>query len=273
MKPLLLFLLALSLGWLVRRILRAAGPIVRSFDMLPTLPAHKLTNRANTDAIKRCQPTIANPASSVTLPNLSNIIRSKLGVVVTFAMTHAALARRVGYIVELSTEKQMGGVNARGVVAGMADNAVGRNRSVVKFIGHTVCSEVSSELAVAGPPSKACPRPAGKHAARSIYVGPKSVRNRAAAMMVRNKAQRLTFSATVSRIGVLGKRGLLAASALTKARGVRAGGARFWYTLHADLLSRVRPRSGVLAHRLGISMPNARSNYTINQPRYTLFEQ
>lgn len=121
----------------------------------------------------------------------------------------------------------MGRVDARRIVASMADIQTIRNRAVMKLVGIAMCKyhfPANSKFAIPFATNKhSCPGPTSIRTAGLVNVFPEPL------------LWRLPITAMTGYIAVIrltGNQGKMATPALTEMRAIKAKLDRFWYTSH-----------------------------------------
>ncbi len=236
------------------------------FNVRPRQAFEDASDGVPTYSISKRQGSSARPAL-VHLPQLAHIIVGKLrprlflpNLPTTLASRVSAFANHISGVLRRGTEKQVGRIHARRIVATrtvVADKHSFRDRAIMDRIRQTVCEP--SDPAIRNYPITSlkplpCPQPT---AIGFAHPSPKvSVGEACPGGMVLKVVGRLPFGDASYTSGPLGYVGGLAAAAFAKVKGIEGK----LYTVHViDLLERLItvPRQFIAAR--GLSVPN----YTI----------
>jgi hypothetical protein len=192
-------------------------------------------------------------------PYLYHLISRQYSGTVAFTSVHSAFARGIPGVCSGITKKQVGRVDTWGIVALVAQVVSRLKRQASQLITETMGANgfaVNSKNAVAMLVGSTDPQPAGIGVFRLTDILPESFFSRDDTMMVPEVLKRLAFNVASRFVGVA-----CYASGLPAAAGTQNGG--IWYTHFCQsFLSKVRPRSGRLHPRQGISV-------SVNTPNYT----
>lgn len=97
--------------------------------MSPVLPTHNRRNRLGRNAILSGQPVLGRPGAE-SLPNVPHLIGGQFGPPGSFTESLATFLVSVLHVVQVSSQKEVGGVDASRVIAGVADMHSGGNLAV-----------------------------------------------------------------------------------------------------------------------------------------------
>lgn len=195
------------------------------FNVAPCAPFYDSVNGRRTNA-KPPREIASAGAVRVHPPHFAHVVAGQRRGMMALAISPAHLGMHISHIVGMGADEKMARVDARRVVATVADLHTGRHgASVGNLPGHPMRAVVTApgtlEKTVSGWTASAKPRPALIRPA-SVYLAPKAIfeadRPRNPALLVVDDVMAgLPFDVSPLRLGAVGDLGGLAASAVAQA--------------------------------------------------------
>lgn len=134
--------------------------------MFPVRAVDDQIHRAGIDAVFGSQSTVADVSSGMPFTDGDNLLSGQNGPSVPLASGRSPLCGHVGGILGASAQKQMVGIDARRIVAAMADEQAVRDRATVYLPRHPMSashadSSTKSYRAITKRAPESGPQPAG----------------------------------------------------------------------------------------------------------------